>query len=137
MTQINAYLTFNGNCKQAFEFYKQVFQIEFTTLETFGSAPDGIDVDDRDRIMHVSMTFDTGVLMASDTPQDDPNFSTGNNFSLCLETRDKAQTDEWINALAADGGMVTLSPSDTFWGAYFGMCKDQFGINWMLMCGHK
>ena len=135
MAAINAYLTFNGNCREALEFYQSIFDVDFESNMTFADGPEGVGGSDPNRIMHASLKFKSGTLMASDTEDDDPNFSSGNNFSLCLDTDNKAQTDDWLAKLA-DGGEVTLPAQKTFWGAYFGMCRDKFGINWMLMCEH-
>ncbi|MXX95989.1 MAG: VOC family protein [Gammaproteobacteria bacterium] len=135
MASINGYLTFNGNCREAMEFYRSIFGLDFESMMTFGDGPDGVGGSDSNRIMHASLPFESGTLMASDTADDDPNFSEGNNFSLCLDTDDKTQTDEWLAKLS-DGGKVTFPAQKTFWGAYFAMCRDKFGINWMLMCEH-
>ncbi len=136
MTAINAYLTFNGTCREAMEFYSSVFGTNIDSMQTFGEGPEsGPDVDS-DRIMHAFMSFDTGTLMASDTSQDSSELVVGDNFSLSLNTKDRAQTDEWLAKLASDGGEVTMPAQEMFWGAYFGMCRDRFGINWMLLCEH-
>ena len=86
--------------------------------------------------MHTSMSFSSGILMASDTPHHDPDFSAGTNFSLSIETENRAQTEEWLEKLASDGGEVTMEAQEMFWGAYFGMCTDRYGISWMLLCDH-
>lgn len=135
MASINGYLTFNGNCRDAMEFYRSIFDLDFESMMTFADGPEGVGGSDPSRIMHASLRFESGILMASDTPDDDPNFSAGNNFSLCLDTDGQTQTDELLAKLS-DGGNVTLPAQKTFWGAYFAMCQDKFGINWMLMCEH-
>ena len=134
MSAINVYLTFNGNCREAMDFYSSVFGATIDSMQTFADGPESGADGDSDRIMHASMSFDNGSLMASDTPEDSPDLVVGDNFSLTLETKSPEQTDDWLEQLSSDGGAVTMPAEKTFWGSYFGMCRDRFGINWMVMC---
>ena len=136
MPAINTYLTFNGNCREAMEFYSSVFGTNIESMQTFAEGPESGAEIEGGRIMHASMTFDNGTLMASDTPRDSSDLVVGGNFSLSLETKDPEQTDDWLEKLASEGGEVTMPAEKTFWGAYFGMCRDRFGINWMVLCDH-
>ena len=131
---INAYLHFNDNCREAFEFYRSVFGGEFSWIATFGDGPADMPAPDgeKDRIMHISLSIGSGVLMGSDTTSlFGPPPNAGNNFSISIATESRAETDRIINGLSADG-TVAMPPQDMFWGAYFGMCTDQFGFNWMI-----
>lgn len=134
MPSINVYLTFNGDCREAMEFYSSVFETNIETMQTFADGPESSGGIVGDRIMHASMTFENGTLMASDTPQESSDLVIGGNFSLSLETKNPEQTDDWLEKLSADGGTLTMPAEKTFWGAYFGMCRDRFGINWMILC---
>ena len=145
MTTVNIYLTFDGNCKQAFDFYKSVFGGEFPYAGTFGEMPaqEGMEIPEefKDKIMHISLPISTETtLMGSDTSNIwSPNYKVGNNFSISVNTKDKDEATRIFNALA-EGGNITMPLADTFWQAYFGMLTDQFGINWMVNCeleGHK
>ena len=129
------YLHFNGNCREAFEFYRTVFGGEFHVLSTFADGPDEMDTPahGKDRIMHVSLGIGSSVLMGSDTGPGAPPLSVGNNFSLSVETESADESDSLLARLA-EGGTVTMPMERQFWGAYFGMCKDRFGINWMVVC---
>lgn len=128
------YLNFDGNCRDALEFYRSVFGGEYMMIQTFGDGPDdiGIAESDKDKIMHATLTIGDGVIMASDTPSNfGPPLSVGNNFSLTYPTQSKEETDE-LFAKISEGGTVTMPVEEQFWGAYFGACTDKFGINWQF-----
>ena len=131
---VSTYLTFDGNCREAFEFYREVFGGEFEMLSTFGEGPDDMAVPEerKDAVMHVSLPIGKSVLMGSDNAPDAPPLATGNNFSLSVEAESRDQADHLLARLAV-GGTVTMPMDVTFWGAYFGMCSDRFGINWMVV----
>ncbi len=137
MATVNAYLTFNGNCKEAFEFYKSVFGGEFPYVGTFGEMPpqedNAMSEADKDKIMHISLPISKEtVIFGSDTGGEwSSGFKAGNNFSLSINAESKEEADRLFNGLSA-GGTVTMPMNDTFWGAYFGMFNDKFGISWMV-----
>ena len=136
MAVINPYLNFKGNAEEAFNFYKTVFGGEFAMVMRFKEVPAeaGSNApEDQDKIMHIALPLGKGnVLMASDVVGDMCNSLTeGNNVTLSLSTESKEEADELYKKLSA-GGNVTMPIGDTFWGAYFGMATDKFGINWMI-----
>lgn len=138
MPSVNIYLTFNGNCEEAFNFYKSVFGGEFAFIGRFGDMPadaggDTIPEDQKNRVMHVSLPISKEtVLMGSDTGGEwAAGFKEGNNFSVSITADTKDQADQFFNQLSS-GGNVTMPLSDTFWGDYFGSFSDKFGINWMV-----
>ena len=138
MSAIHPYLTFDGNCEEAFNFYQSVFERPIPFWSRFSDlpSPDGKPIDEKDanKILHVSMEIGDGtILMGSDTPKDygGVNFVSGTNVSLSINTNSKAEADKLFNGLSA-GGTVTMPLQDTFWGAYFGMWTDKFGIHWMV-----
>ena len=135
---LNTYLHFNGNCREAFEFYRDVFGGEFTVIETFANGPDDFEVaeDERDNIMHVSLPIGSSVLMGSDMPACFGPANMGNNFSISCSTRSREETDALFARMSEDG-TVTMAPADMFWGSYFGSCSDKFGINWQFNYEHK
>ena len=133
---LNAYLHFNDNCRQAFEFYRSVFGGDFLSFATFADGPEDMPVPaaERDRIMHVSLPIGSGTLMGSDTTSAfGPPPVAGNNFSISINADSREDTDRLFGLLSADGN-VAMPPQDMFWGAYVGMCTDKFGVNWMLNC---
>lgn len=138
MTQVNVYLNFNGNCEEAFNFYKSVFGGEFSYIGRFKDMPpqEGMPPMPEDmgnKIMHVSLPVSKEtVLMGSDTGGEwAPSFVQGNNFSISIGTDSKDEADRFFNELSKDG-KVTMPMNNTFWGDYFGMFADKFGINWMV-----
>lgn len=137
MTTVNVYLTFDGNCESAFNFYKSVFGGEFDSMSRYGEMPPSseytVSDTDKNKVMHVSLPISKEtVLMGSDTPGGyGPKFVVGNNFSISVHPDNRAEGDRIFNALSADG-QVTMPMQDQFWGSYFGMLTDQFGINWMV-----
>jgi PhnB protein len=136
MTTVNAYLNFEGNCEEAFNFYKSVFGGEFMSVNRYGEMPPGetpLPEEDQHKIMHMSLPIggDT-VLMGSDSAGEWAGKTKfGNNITLTLNPDNRAEADRLFNGLSA-GGTVTMPMSDAFWGAYFGMFIDKFGINWMV-----
>lgn len=137
-TTVNVYLTFNGDCKEAFDFYKSVFGGDYASISTFGEMPpqEGmppVSEDEKDRIMHVALPISNEtMLMGSDTGGEwAGNFQKGNNFSISVNTASKQEADRIFNALS-DGGKIMMPMDNTFWGSYFGMFSDKYGINWMV-----
>lgn len=136
MTTTNIYLNFNGNCREAFTFYKSVFGGEFDFLGTFGEMPPQENFptpeSDKDLIMHVSLPISKEtMLMGSDTGSGFPKVTFGNNFSVYVNTGSKEEADRRFTDLST-GGKINMPMEDTFWGSYFGMVEDKFGINWMI-----
>ncbi len=134
---LNTYLTFDGNCREAFEFYRSVFGGEFSSWNTFADGPPEMAVPEaeRDRVMHVSLLVGTSVLMGSDSTSVSPGPPpvAGNNFSISVAARSKEHCDTLFAELSA-GGQVGMPMQETFWGSYFGALTDKFGINWMVSC---
>lgn len=138
MPSINIYLNFDGNCKEAFEFYKSVFGGEFVTISTFADMPPQdsmtlLEAEDLQKIMHVTLPIGKGtVLMGSDSPGDwGKNLKMGNNFSISINADSKEEANELFDKISKNG-IITMDLADTFWGSYFGMMTDQFGVNWMV-----
>jgi PhnB protein len=137
MTTVNTYLTFNGTCEAAFNFYQSVFGGTFSYFGKFKDMPEDpnckVSDEDKEKVMHVSLPISKEtVLMGSDTGGEwAPSFKQGNNFSISINTDSKAEADKLFNALS-ENGTVTMPMEETFWGAYFGMFIDQFGIQWMV-----
>ena len=87
---------------------------------------------DNIKIMLVGLPVGTSILMGSDVGGDwAPTFVLGNNFSISITADSKQEADTIFNALA-QGGKITMPMNNTFWGDYFGMLTDKFGINWMI-----
>ena len=139
MASINPYLIFNGNCEEAFLFYKSVFGGEFPYIGKFSDMPPSDDpncpppsAEEADRIMHVSLPIgnDT-ILMGSDSTSQSGDVAIGANVSMSLNTENQAEADKLFSGLST-GGNIIMPMQNTFWGAYFGMFVDKFGIHWMV-----
>lgn len=132
---LNVYLTFDGNCEEAFGFYKSVFGGEFLVMQRFSDGPPemaGVAADEKNRIMHVTLPVGDGVLQGSDTAQGHAgSFVRGNNFSISYSPSSRTEADSAFAKLK-DGGVETMPMQETFWGSYFGMCTDRFGVQWMI-----
>ncbi|MDF2437806.1 MAG: hypothetical protein K0Q95_2182 [Bacteroidota bacterium] len=138
MAAVNPYLTFNGNCEEAFNFYKSVFGGEFPDgIMRFSSAPSDMPAlkEEGNLVMHVSLPIGNTVLMGSDISREHGKVS-GDNISISLVADSEEEANKLFNGLSA-GGNVTMPLAKTFWGAYFGMFTDKFGINWMVNYDYK
>lgn len=133
MPSLNPYLNFNGNAGEAFEFYKSVFGGEYHAMrfkdmpaEYQGSASEA------EKIMHVSLPIGGGsILMGSDIPEQMDKATFGTNFFISINTDTQEEADKIFNGLSS-GGQVFMPMADAFWGAYFGMLKDKFNVQWMV-----
>jgi len=131
------YLTFAGNCEEAFNFYRSVFGGQFGYIGRFKEMPpmEGkpMPESEGEKIMHISLPISKEtVLMGSDSSEAFGQATViGNNFSISVNAMSQAEADRIYNGLSA-GGHTTMPMSKTFWGSYFGMCTDKFGIQWMV-----
>jgi PhnB protein len=137
MAQINPYLTFLGNCEEAFNFYKSIFGGEFTYVGRFGDIPSDEEIqipeEAKNKIMHISLPISKEtMMMGSDTGGEwAPQTIIGNNISISITAGSKEDADKLFGSLSA-GGKITMPIASTFWGDYFGMFTDKFQINWMV-----
>lgn len=138
MATVNVYLTFDGDCEAAFDFYKAAFGKEFKEIRSFGDMPPqegmpALSDKMKNAIMHVNLPIseETSLMGSDNMPGMGGNFTMGNNFSIALGVESKEEADKLCNALSA-GGKITMPLEVTFWNAYFGMWEDKFGINWMV-----
>lgn len=134
MAQINPYLGFGGNCREAMNFYKECFGGDLT-MRTFEDSPMDMPSDQRENIMHASLINDDMILMGSDGMQQE-TMDTGNRVTLSVNC-DTAEEIERLFNKFSEGGNVTMPLQDTFWGARFGMLTDKYGIKWMFNCEKK
>ena len=134
MALIQPYLTFNGNCAEAMNFYKEVFGGELM-MQSFGDAPMDTTPETKDLIMHARLQNGDLILMASDgMPGQAP--VQGTNVTISVQSASKEDQEKYFNKMA-EGGKITMPLEDTFWGAYFGMLTDKFGMHWMFNTEHK
>ena len=136
MIKLNPYLNFAGNTEEAFNFYKSVFGGEFATVMRFGDVEslEGTErgTTEANRIMHIALPIGEEMLMGTDTSDaEDENLEPGNNFTLSISPDTEKEADELFSKLSA-GGSTEVEMRKEFWGDYFGMCTDKFGIRWMI-----
>ena len=145
MARVSTYLNFPGNTEKAFNFYKSVFKGELggDGFQRFGDIPpmEGqppLSEADKKLILHVELQILGGhILMATDAPESmGLKVDLGNNMHINIEPESRAEAKRLFDALA-EGGNITMPIQDMFWGAYFGSCTDQFGINWMVNFSEK
>jgi len=131
--QLNPCLSFNGQCKSAFQFYQQCFNGNIQTMMTWGESPmaDQVPSEWQDRIIHTTLIVGDGALLGSDAPPD--RYEEPKGFSVTVQIDDPAEADRVFNALA-ENGTVQMPIQKTFWATRFGMCVDRFGIPWMVNC---
>lgn len=139
MATINPYIHFNGSTEEAFNFYKSIFGGEFAAVMRYKDVPqaegcDGMQLaeNDLEKICHIALPLGNGnVLMANDVLESMGKVSEINNFTLSVSAESREDADKLFNGLS-DGGKVEMPLADAFWGSYFGMAQDKFGIRWMV-----
>lgn len=129
VSRLNPYLSFDGDARQAMEFYKEVFGGELT-LHTFGSFGRP-DAPESDKIMHGMLEAPNGfTLMGADTPPG-MEYQGGGGFSVSLSGEDETELRGYWEKISA-GGTVSVPLDKQMWGDVFGMCTDRFGVPWMV-----
>lgn len=131
--QLTPYLIFDGDCRQAFDFYQKaiggeiVMMIDHRIPEMAGHVPPGWD----DKIMHARLVAGNATLMGSDNMPGATGTKYG--FSVSLQVDTPAEAERYFSALS-DGGNITMPIGQTFWALRFGMLVDRFGVSWMVNC---
>lgn len=132
--QWNPYLSFNGNCSEAFDFYAKVFGGKVVMMMTYGETPAAEHVSPaaRGKIMHGRLVVGDQVLMGSDATPERP-YEGIKGLSVAIQMASPPDAER-IFAGLSEGGKVTMPIGETFWAARFGMCIDKFGVPWMVNC---
>lgn len=132
MATVNIYLSFEGNCEEAFTFYRSVFGSEFSCLGRYGDMPSPdrpLSDAEKNKVMHVGLPVSREtVLLGCDMLED---FHAGNNFSICITPESEAEGRRIFTALS-EGGTVVMPLEKSFWNSLFGMVNDRFGVSWMM-----
>jgi PhnB protein len=144
MASVSTYLNFPGTTEEAFAFYKSVFGTDYVgPINRMGDAPPvpgAPPMSDAEKklIMHIALPILAGhVLHGTDTLESmGHKLLVGNNFTLNLAPDTRAETDA-LYVLLSEGGKTEVPLMDMFWGAYFGLCVDKFGVRWMFNCEEK
>ena len=133
MKAVNITIVFNGQAEAAFAFYRSIFGGEFSNVQRMKDmpSPHPMSVAESEKILHMAYPVGNSVLMGMDMPEGRGTTIVGTNFMVTLDTSSEEETDRFFNGLA-EGGNVMMPVAQQFWGAYFGMLTDKFGIQWML-----
>jgi PhnB protein len=131
---IDVYLNFNGNCRDAVEYYAEVFGIEKPKIMSFGDTPPDpnypLPEEAKNLVMHSRLNISGSNVMFSDVFPGMP-FVEGNNVSLSLVSKDIDEVKAIFHKLK-DGGKVGMELQETFWSKCYGSLKDKFGIEWQF-----
>lgn len=128
-TYLSPYLNFDGNCREAMDFYHSVLGGKLD-MNTFGDYFPNEPEERKDKIMHAMIQNDYLTLMASDTPPG-AEYNIGNHVALSLAGDDTDQLRKLWEALS-EGGQVIMPLEKQIWGDEFGMFADKFGMTWMV-----
>ncbi|MGN7470592.1 VOC family protein [Brevibacillus sp. SAFN-007a] len=131
---VHAYLTFDGNCREAVQFYAQVFQTEAPQIMTYGDAPQDpnypLPEEAKQLVMHTRLLICGSPVMFSDSFPGMP-YAAGTNFSLAVVTNNLDVLRSSFEKLK-DGGTVRMELQETFWSKAYGSIVDKFGIEWQF-----
>ncbi|MFC0470812.1 VOC family protein [Halalkalibacter kiskunsagensis] len=131
---VDVYINFNGNCREAVEFYAQVFKTEKPQIMTFGESPPSTEFalpeEAKNLVMHTRLTISGSTVMFSDTFPGMP-FTLGNNISLAIVSTNKEDIESYFHALK-EGGSIGMELQETFWSKCYGQVTDKFGVIWQF-----
>lgn len=129
--QFIPYLDFDGQCREAFDFYATVFKGTISFRMTYGESPMAGDMpkETHERIMHNTLESAGGIVMGADGPPG--NKGAGGCVNITVDS--EAEAERVFKALA-EGGAVTMPIAETFWAKRFGMLTDRYGKAWMVNC---
>jgi PhnB protein len=139
MTTVNPYLTFNGNCEEAFNFYKSVFRSEFQFIGRYKDVPPPdrqiFAPENDEKIMHISLPIskETSLMGCDNAELYKQAIAFNRAISLSIEADNTSEADRIFSKLS-EGGKIQMPMNKTFWGSYFGMVQDKFGVHWMISC---
>jgi len=126
----NVFINFDGNCRAAVTFYASVFKLQLPDFMTYGSAPDGANPQDAERILYATLPIAGGNMMFSDCLSGFPH-NIGNNIAVVIGLDDKEEITRIYNELSEDGA-IHMPLGQTFFSELFAMVTDKFGITWQI-----
>jgi len=133
--KLEMFINFNGNCREAVEYYAKVFKSSVNNLMTYGEAPpvDGhvMSEADGEKVMYAGVPVGQTVLMLMDMPSDTP-VTAGNNINPTVSVGERDEVTRIFNELS-DGGEVCMGLTKTFFSEWYGMVKDKYGIIWQIL----
>jgi PhnB protein len=132
--QLNTHLNFDGNCREAFEYYAKLLGGKVTLMLTYGESPvaDHVPPVDHGKILHATCEFGDQRLSGADLPAG--RYGKPQGFDVMLSLEDPQEAERIFSDLA-DGGWTQMPLQESFWALRFGMVTDRYGIPWMVNCG--
>lgn len=130
---VGIYLIFNGNCREAVEFYSEVFGSVSDEIMTFGDHPSSdypLSEEEKKLIMHTSMRISGDLIMFSDAFPGSP-VTVGENVSIMVTSKDMEELKAQFHKIK-EGGRVEMDLQETFWSKCYGAVIDQFGVSWQF-----
>jgi len=131
---VDVYINFNGNCREAVEFYAQVFGTEKPKIMSFGDSPPNpefpLPEGAKNLVMHTQLRINESNVMFSDAFPGSP-FVVGNNISLIITSKSMDEIKSLFNKLK-EGGKIAMDLQETFWSKCYGNLTDKFGIGWQV-----
>lgn len=131
MAEVNPYIAFKGDCREAIEFYKTALGAEVVFTQTFGESPMS-SMGPANNIMHSTIRVGHSTIMMCDDPRPEAAADSG-NISLAISLKDPEQARQLFGSLSQDGSVI-MPIQKTYWAEAFGMVTDKFGVKWMLNC---
>ena len=131
--QISTYLSFNGQCEEAFRFYERSLGAKLNFMMTYAQSPMAAQTPAnwQGKIMHATLSIDGQTIMGSDPTPDHYKQSSG--FAIALNIKDPSEAERIFKNLS-ESGNVQMPIQETFWARRFGMVADRFGTPWMVNC---
>ncbi|RIP37064.1 glyoxalase/bleomycin resistance/extradiol dioxygenase family protein [Staphylococcus gallinarum] len=130
LRNITPYLFFNGNCKQALDFYSEVLSGRVSSIMTYGEANE-TSTDDPERIIHAKLDIDGQTFMLSDIPRNEQSSTKDRNVYIVLDFDSEEAVNTAYERLK-EGGQVQIELANMFWGAKYAKLIDKFNIGWDL-----
>lgn len=136
MAIINPSINFNGNCEEAFTFYKSAFGGEFGKIVRFKDLPSDpahpISPSEVDKIMHITLPIGQNVLIGNDVPSFMGTVNEQENRSKISIQAESKQEAEHLYQHLSQGGAIEVPLDESPWGSYFAMFRDKYGVEWMI-----
>jgi PhnB protein len=130
--KIIPYLHFAGNCEEALNFYKKVFNAEIGAINRYDNPALNVPEEYKDKILHTELTFGDNIIMVDDL-MPGTVVDYGNGYALNIMFNSVEEATSAFNQLAEKGRIVVLLEKQ-FWGSWFGEVMDRFRVTWMIMC---
>jgi PhnB protein len=131
--ELTPYLSFNGQCAEAFKLYEKCLSGKITFMQTYADSPMAGQVppDWGKKIMHATLTLEKSVLQGADSTAE--HYKKPHGFCISIGMSDAAEAERVFKTLA-ENGTIQMPLEETFWALRFGMLTDQYGTPWIINC---